>query len=337
VEAGAGQDVAGLEIRLTRSEAGHGSTISGVVSGTPENERATVALRFGDKPDQFYNGRTMMAGPDGKFAFTGLEAGYYRLTAQYSLGKTKLQSQAVELRLSGSDENNLQLALQPGGELTGTLALVGDGAPGGAEKRTVRLETTDDFNYMGMEISPAAVDQAGAFRIINIPPGRFKVVVEPMPENAFMQSVTLDDTAAADMVLDLSRGARGSHVKITIDRGGAEISGRILDKDGHPEVSPLAVVFLATDAKQMLKESAISRTGDGKYDFKGNRPGKYRIVAIDALRLVSANGGTPEQETMDKLFAMAEEIELKPGDRVVKDLKIVDKIPGKEAAGAPKN
>jgi hypothetical protein len=337
VEAGAGQDVTGIEIRLTSAVAGHGSSISGVISGTPENGRASVILAVGEKSGQFNTARGAAAGPDGKFSFTGLDPGYYRVSAQYSSGKTMLQSQAVDVRLAGGDEN-VQLALAPGEELSGTLAVVGDGPAGGAQKRTVRLETADPFSYTATAMmTPGEVDKDGAFRIANVPPGRFRVVVEPMPENAYVQSVTLDGTAAADMVLDLSHGARGSRAKVTISRDGAEISGKLLDKDGEPEVNPLIMVFLVTDAKQMLQQAGMNRASDGKYDMKGNRPGKYRIVAIDMLHLMSGNGGTPEQATMDKLFEMAEEIELKAGDRVVKNLKAIDKVPGMEAANAPRN
>ena len=101
--------------------------------------------------------------------------------------------------------------------------------------------------------------------------------------------------------------------------------------------NPLIIVFLVTEAKQMVQQTGVNRISDGKYDLKGNRPGKYRIMAIDVLHLMSGNGGMPEQETMDKLFGVAEEIELKAGDRVVKNLKAIDKVPGKEGANAPRN
>jgi hypothetical protein len=332
VEVGAGQDVTGLEIRLTGAVVGHGSAISGVISGTPANGRASVVLAV-EKSGQFNTWGGAAVGPDGKFSFTGLEPGHYRVGARYSSGKTMLQSQAVDVRLAGSDEN-VQLALASGEELSGTLAVVGDGTAAGVQKRTVRLETADSFSY---NPDPGEVDKDGTFRIANVPAGRFKLVVEPIPENAYVQSVSLDGTAAADMVLDLSQGARGSRAKITIDRDGAEISGKLLDKDGEPEVNPLIMVFLVTDAKQMLQQTGVNRTSDGKYDLKGNRPGKYRIMAIDVLHLMSGNGGMPEQETMDKLFGVAEEIELKAGDRVLKNLKAIDKVPGKEGANAPRN
>jgi hypothetical protein len=296
-----------------------------------------VILGGGEKSGQFNTSRGTTAGPDGKFSFTGLEPGYYRVSAQFSSGKTMLQSHAVDVRLAGSDEN-VQLALEPGEELAGTLAVVGDGSAGGGQKRTVRLETADPFSYNATAMmAPGEVDKDGAFRIANVLAGHFKVVVEPMPENAYVQSVSLDGTAAADMVLDLSHGARGSRAQITVNRDGAEISGKLLDKDGEPEVNPLIMVFLVTDAKQMLQQAGMNRVSDGKYDLKGNRPGKYRIVAIDMLHLISGNGGMPEQATMDKLFEMAEEIELKAGDRVVKNLKAIDKVPGMEAANAPRN
>jgi hypothetical protein len=181
------------------------------------------------------------------------------------------------------------------------------------------------------------VDKDGAFHIAGVPAGHFRVRVDPMPENAYLQSVMVDGAAAPDMVVDLSHGARGVHLKVTVDRNGAEISGALVDKDGEPEANPLAMVFLVQDAKLLLSNGAVVRATGGKFDFKGNRPGKYRIGAIDALQIMSANGGPPDQEILDKLFASGEEIELKPGDRVVKNLKLIDRLPGKEAAHDPKN
>src|ERR1035441_9222729 len=83
---------------------GPGPAMRGGVAETPEKGRATVMLRFGEKPDQSTAGRVASAGPDGKFTVTGLEPGYYRVSAPYSSGNTQLQSQAVDVRLAGGGE-----------------------------------------------------------------------------------------------------------------------------------------------------------------------------------------------------------------------------------------
>jgi hypothetical protein len=71
---------------------------------------------------------------------------------------------------------------------------------------------------------------------------------------------------------------------------------------------------------------------DGKYSFKAVRPGKYRIFAVDIVASMAAFMGD-EGNAMKKLFDAAEEIEVKDGDRISKDLTAVagaqDKKEGK--------
>ncbi len=340
VQAAPGQDIAGLEIRLTRgtAAAGPGSTftIGGIVTGAPDNAMASVLLLQGENPEQMYNSRGVAAGPDGKFVFRGVQPGSYRLSAHYSSGKTSLLSQPVDLTLGSSDQTNLQLVLAPAEEITGTLEITGDAQPAApAEKRTVRLDPAFPFNTSGNpETIGGEVDTKGAFRIGNVAPGHFVPVVDPLPENAYIQSVTLDNTPVPDNILDLSRGVKGSRIKITVSRNGAQVSGTVLDKDGQPLLSPLVMVCLASDPSKLgeIQPDDQHRVTEGKYTIKAIRPGKYRLFALDVLTLASdaPDANSDDDELMKSFFNSAEEIEIKPGDRIVKDLKAIDKLPGKE-------
>jgi hypothetical protein len=265
-----------------------------------------------------------------------LQPGSYRLSAHFSSGKTYLQSQPVDLTLGSSDQTNVQLVLASPEEIIGTLEITGD-APLAtpAEKRTVRLDPAFPFDTAGNpETTPGEVDAKGAFRIGNVGPGRFVPVVDALPEKAYIQSVTLDNAPAPDKVLDFSRGVKGSHIKITVSRSGAQVSGTVLDKDGQPLLSPLVMVCLASDPSQLreIQEDDQHRVTEGKYTIKAIRPGKYRLFAIDVLTLASdaPDANSDDDELMKTFFNSAEEIELKPGDRIVKDLKAIDKLPGKE-------
>ena len=145
VETAAGNEVSGLEIRLARQ---HGATISGTVTGTPDGSaRATVMMRFGESAVAQQGSRGSGVGPDGRFSFPRLAPGFYRLYAIYSSGRTRLQSGTVDIHLEGADETNVVLALNAGGELTGTLEL--EGLP--ADKRTVRLESPETLELHGSE------------------------------------------------------------------------------------------------------------------------------------------------------------------------------------------
>jgi protocatechuate 3,4-dioxygenase beta subunit len=332
IQAAPGQDLAGIEIRLTRSTGagapGVGLTISGIVTGAPANAHAMVMLRFGESAGQLHNSHSTTAGPDGKFTFTGMQPGFYSAVALYASGKTRLQSRLVDFHLA-ADEAGLQLVLAPGEDLTGTLQFVGDAPAGAAEKHSVRLESDGLFNPMGQAEAPAVeAGKDGSFRIASVPPGRFKPVIEPMPVNGYLKEVTLDGKPAADGVLDLSQGAGGSRLKITVSYAGGRISGRILGNDGEPTAS-LVMVFLGTDPKQ-IDESNAQRGTSGKYSFEAIRPGKYRLFALDVLELLPALEGGAGAGPMKQFFDAAEEIEIKEGDRITKDITAFTKVPEKE-------
>ena len=344
VQAAAGQDVTGLEIRLVRGivAESHTLTIGGGVSGAPEGGMPTIVLRFGESAEQMHHSSQTMAVADGKFAFRGLKPGLYRIFAEYAAGKTFLLSQTVDLTLGTADETAVQLALAPVEGITGTLEFTGSApAPAASAKYTVRLDPVDgQFIGNDGEAPQGDIGRDGAFRVAKVFPSRFRAVVEPLPENSYIESVTLNGAPAAEHIVDLSRGVKGAYLKIVVARNGAQVSGAVLDSDGKPIASPLVIIFLVDDPKQLKQPDGedLRRAIEGKYMLHAIRPGKYRLFAVDALALFSAgDNDSTDDDATKALFNGAEEIEIKPGDRIVKDLKAIDKIPAKEPAHvAPK-
>ena len=332
IELAAGQDLAGVDIHLLRSGPGatRGFTVSGVVIGGPENDRPHVSLRFGETAERAYNTRGVNTEADGTFKFTGMQPGYYSIAATYTDGKTILQSHPFEFHIESADQTGIQLTLAPGEELTGKLELTGDAAAGESAKHTVRLEAAGAGNPFSQGAPPAAeVAADGSFRLTGISPGKYKPAVESMPENGYLKEVALDNKSVPDDVLDFTQGVGGSRLKIVVSRSGGRVSGRVLNADGQPAVG-LVVVFLARDAKNMDDENP-ARSVNGKYEFKGIRPGKYRILALDVAELMSAfNMNGDNEELMQRLFDSAEEIDVKEGDTISKDLAALTKMPEKK-------
>ena len=327
----AGQDLTGLEIHLLRAGTGaqaRGFTVSGAVTGIPESGRAQVMLLFKEKGADFYNGRGNITAPDGTFKFTGMMPGHYSVQATYSTGKTPLQSRVHEFELE-ADETGLQLALAAPEELSGKLELVGDAAAGEAGKHTVRLESAEQGVMMGRS-NPLAAEVApdGSFRIAGVTTSKFKAVVEPMPENGYVKEVALDGKAVPGRVLDFTQGVGEARLKITVSRNGGRISGQVVDQDGQPAAG-MMMIYCATDPKH-LDEDQVQKTSDGKFTFKGIEPGKYRLVAVDLSDTMLFGGDDDHDETMQKIFDAGEEIEVKEGDRISKEIPLVTKLPGKK-------
>jgi hypothetical protein len=312
VEAVAGHEITGIELRLLKQE--RGGAISGLVTGIPEGgSGVSVMLQSGTDGDSATGMQGRGIRQDGKFSFHGLQPGNYRIFARYTAANKELQSQMVDIRLDGGDSADVDLMLAPGGELSGSIE------PGGVApaKRTVRLETVGPvFSSSGRT---GEVDENGAFRIGNVLPAKYRLHVDPLPENAYVKSLWIDGAVAG--ALDLSRGARDVKVKIALGPDGGSLSGAVLDHEGDRLVNSGGWVTLMADADDSDPDHRARITPEGKYSFKGIRPGKYRLFAADPFQS-RASGGMEESR---KFYASAEEIEIKPGARMVQDVKLASK------------
>jgi hypothetical protein len=306
VEVAAGHDLNGIDIRFARTLS---LTISGVVTGVPDGSPPATVWMEHDEAHQY----TQPALFDGIFRFSGLAPGHYRILASTGSGDNRLRSQLLDVHLESIDETNLNLKLMPGEELSGTLKIHGDPA------KTTPLETL--AVHLEPESAPppkgGAVDSDGAFRLSQIFPAKFRLTVRPLPENAYIDSVKLDDTEMPNGALDLTRGVGGARLKVTVGLNSGQVEGTVLGEDGKPLANPLAFVFLAATVDEIDNFSGKPIDPGAKFSFGGLRPGKYRLFAVDP-RLVSGS-----LESFRALFPKGEEIEIKEGDRLTKDVKVM--------------
>jgi protocatechuate 3,4-dioxygenase beta subunit len=323
VEAKPGGEVTGVEIHLKSGAVRRNLSVSGVVTGISACS-PLVAYQYGETPDRVSMGNSRVrVDPGGRFSFDNLSPGYLRLLARCTSGDSELQSEVMEVHLEPPGASGIQLALTPGGVVAGTLEIVGDGPAAPAGKVTVKLTPASGMGFgtpgpMGQ--ASGTVDQEGAFRIVGVTPGRFQVTIDPMPENAYIQAVLLDNAAVPDRTLDLSHGVRGPHVKVTVSRNGAQISGEVRDADGGPLLNPNVMVTLVPEPNQ----AAASRRGasivNGHYTLKGVPPGKYQLCARDIFR-TTADGRSVAGSACSAFPAAAETLEVSEGARVTKDLR----------------
>ncbi|MGA3096789.1 MAG: carboxypeptidase-like regulatory domain-containing protein [Bryobacteraceae bacterium] len=325
VEAKPGSGVTGLEIDLRSGAARRDLTVSGVVTGVPAGGQARVSYRYGASPGQFQAGAdAVLVGADGGFSLHNFSPGYVRLLAQCSSGDTELQSDLVDIHLEPPGATDVQLALAPGGAVTGTLEIVGeDRSAASAGKLTVRLSPIE-FG-LGMPPPSVAVGRDGAFRIAGVPPGRFSLYVDVMPEDAYIKAILLDNVAVNNRTLDFSRGVRGSRLKVAISRNGARISGEVRAADGAPLLNSHVMAFLAPEPNQIAPARSAVPVVDGQYQFRGVPPGKYKIYAADSSKVTPA--------ARPAFLAAGETLEVLEGAHVARNLSV---IPPEEPNANPK-
>ena len=329
VELAAGQQVTGIDIALARTRT---ATISGMVTGLPANAEPFQGTRIElhsaeESPEQPSPPRFIQARQDGSFAIAGLTPGRYRIQAGSGPpGASVLQSAAVEVQLGSADETGIELALVVGEPVSGAVEIEGDNARGvtapkmAPGKMTVRLEPEHPGAFLARGKAAEAGDD-GTFRVEQVFPERLRVSVLPLPENAYIKSVSVGGAEAPDRIVDFSRGVGGANIKVTISRNGGQVEGAVVGDDGQPLLGTLAVVVLAATADE-IREDNVKEVGAGKkFKYTGLRPGKYRLFAIDALR--DLGDGRNEEALLKSLFANAPEIEIHESDRVTKDIKVL--------------
>jgi hypothetical protein len=317
VEVKPGAERPNVEIHLARSVA-KAFSISGIVSGSVKGS-GPIQVAYELETGNSTQSGSQAVGNDGRFALRRLQPGFYRVWALSVGGDAPpLQSAASEVKLDGADIANVQLSLLPGIEVTGTLEYAGEEQAKHTEKISVRLMPAGAYGTPAM----SEMDAEGSFRIESARPGRYTVHVEPLPENAYIQSAEVDGTEATDEILEL-KGAPAAKIQIILNRNGAQVSGAVRSKDGQPLRASMATVYLVDDVKRIEKLRHMDpryvkfASAEGKYTFRAVRPGKYHLVAIDLLE-------APDSDEPDfkEMILNAEEIEIPAGGRIVKDLKI---------------
>jgi hypothetical protein len=305
VEVAAGAEARGIDIRMSGAAAGTaggGPAVDGVVTGVPEGvPTASVYLEF-TEPGQ--GSRTVQSGTNSKFRFAIPPSphGAYKLFARaYDNGRA-LKSQTVEFSESAPPAA-VELRLSAGFEVTGALAGVGG-------KHTIRLQ--------GIESSSADSDGEGGFKLAGVFAGKYQLVVESLPENAYVKSVEVDGAAGAADAIALARAAR---LKVTVANDGGRISGSVLGADGAPLTNGYAMVVISDGKGEFTRADdrhSERASADGSYTLRGIAPGKYKLLGLDLLRI-----GNGDAELLKKLSVLAEDVEVKANDRVRKDVRAV--------------
>jgi hypothetical protein len=265
----------------------------------PQNPRGAV-LNVGN----FRYGRSVQL-TGASFTLWGLPRGKYRLHAFASDGLGhSVTSAELDLEVSGSNADNLTLAMLPPFEVGGRIGWDGDPVSGAA---TIRLEPLQS----GWDPVHAKIEADGTFRIAAVEPDRYRVLVEGVPEGVYVKSLKLGAQDMAGGVLDARFGGGGQPLAVTLSTAGAQISGTVQDAKG-----PLAGVTLAIAAADFFR--TVVSGPDGSYTCRGLAPGNYQIVAIDPSDAESLK----QSGSLGIYEGSAEKFHVAEGEKLVRDVKM---------------
>lgn len=268
--------------------------------------------------------------PDGSFVSPGLPPGDYTVTVRVGAGAgargAAPPANAAALfgiaivTVSGADVTTT-LPLQKGVTVSGKLIFDGDASKPPADALAQRVSLNPVRSRIPtLGVGAATVDTtAGTFTFTGVTPGRYRI-------SSFLgggwqfRSAMVQGHDAADFPLEIgSDDIRDVEVRFS-DKS-TEVSGDLLDADGHPASEYSIIVFAADKAYWMPQSRRIQSarpSGDGHFRVQNLPPGDYYIGAVTDVE----PGEWYDPSFLTELQAAARKFTLSEGEKTVQNLKI---------------
>jgi Carboxypeptidase regulatory-like domain len=291
----AGQESAGVDIRY-REEQGHRVTGRVEFAVPPTEANAATGLTLSYASSGMVAGSAFLSpsAPDNSFSFDSVGDGDYDLQATGG-GRDGLTSAAPPLRVSvrGADVVGLRVMLTPLASASGTVLVerASQEVRARAECKDARAPLPPQETLVAVafdrpasarpqpipRVSPtreAEPDEAGAFTLRSLEPGRYHLIARPFDENLYVRSIDVPaatpnaqrdaatpnaqrgDSAparqqrapapsaaaqsqsagaqAARALLDLKSGQQLKGINVRLSEGAAAFSGRVVAAEGAP-------------------------------------------------------------------------------------------------------
>jgi 5-hydroxyisourate hydrolase-like protein (transthyretin family) len=292
----------------------------------------------------------VVPGPDGKFSYTGVAPGTYKISARATVqgsngananagggGRGALPPVAPvgpgaqgptlwgqsDVTISGENISGVTISLQPGMTLNGRIAVdaVGVDAPDLTRAR-VTLAPATAANGIMVGIPQPTVDANGQFTMTGVVPGKYRLTASlSTPEaNWVAKSAMFKGQDILDMPIEIAPNEDLTNAVVTFTNRTQEVSGHLQDASGRPATDYTIVLFPADrGAWSSTRRVRTSRPGtDGQFVIANVPAGNYRLAAVVDV----APGETSDPAFLEEVSAASLAITLGDGEKKVQDLRI---------------
>ena len=231
------------------------------------------------------------ADSDGRFTFTNVRPGRYRLILRGSTGGTQPDRRFradADVTVAGHDIDNVVLQFRQGATVTGQIVFQGVPVPPAKLLSRVQvhlgLVKTDTLSMYSGGMSPVVPDDSGRFVLSNVFPGDYRISASGSEANGWFMDAA---TVAGQDLLDQPLVVRGSEsltgVVLTLTNHRAMLTGTIVNQQGEPAPEYLILVYPAEEkywTSVMPRIHTARAKSDGSFAINGMRAGQYRVATL---------------------------------------------------------
>lgn len=360
------------------------ATISGRISGPdgqpPKNPAAALQLQSANAAsfiDAMIGiastggfGGGVRVGADGKFSVSGVAPGRYRMTfhgaPSTAAGRPGVDAGGLgvisammpglagamgatlwateDVSVSGQDLADLDIRLQPGLTMSGTIVFEGEDpqSPPDASRTSISLNSADKEATSAFEMvfsliagsTPGRATKERTFAVDGLAPARYRFVASPpgvmnpfgttvavAPDGWALKSAMWNGRDLADGTFEVRSDESLTGVVVTFTKAVTEISGRLLDAAGRPTAGFPIVVFSTKPSdwtggsRRVISAKPAS---DGTYRIRGLPAGEYYLCTLLDLDLNDLYDAAFLDQLKDSSFKLT----LIDGEKKTQDLKI---------------
>ena len=249
-----------------------------------------------------------------------------------------------EFSINGQDVTDLDVRLQPGMSMSGTVVFEGDDPqrPADASRAQITLIVADQEITTALDIAfsmftgviPGKAQKDRTFQVDGIAPGRYRSsalppgVMSPLaafgapsPDGWALKSIVWNGRDIADGAIDIRQGDDLTGVVVTFTKTVTEISGRLLDAAGKP-TSGLPIVVFSTKPSDWpggtRRVVSAKPASDGTFKVTGLPAGEYDMCALIDLD----KNDLYDPSFLEQLVASSFKIAVADGEKKTQDLKL---------------
>lgn len=275
---------------------------------------------------------------DGSFEFGGLLPGRYTVHAEPEGSETKYAGR-VSVAVEQRDIDDLRLVVNRGFSLSGFVGMDDGTAIPAARQMTADNKTIDlplfgiiDTERWSMFRDVSVVRAEGRFRIDNVPAGKYRVLMQPLPQKLYIKSIKLGNEEIHGP-LDLSYGSL-SNMRIVLGTDAGEVHAVARDRNGQAMAGVFVVLWPEPrnpdPAYRPFFGSLLETDENGTVLFDILPPGKYRLAAFtDVDRMLAQS-----LDFLEYFQSRAETVEVEKNGSVESTLEPISRD---DAAAAIRN
>jgi hypothetical protein len=358
ISVAAGQERSAIDLQAKPVPVAH---VSGIVVGTSAGSAGNLPVRLTmpglEMPFGFLGAAVTMTDAAGAFTFPAVPAGDYTLRVAQSPhylpesggsaivtsggsfggfppnGPPKMSLDPtlwanVPLSIGDADISGLTVPLHPGSRLSGRIEFEGSREkppPEQLSRFKFTVTPVDGTQDRGSATPEATCDARGQFKTSEMLGGPYILHVPPSFTGWTLKSIVLGDRDLADLPIDVSSGDISNIVITFTDRAASTIEGTVRGVEGSRDI--VSVLIFPTDSKYWGEAQGFTRrlrltplTAQATYKIQNVPDGSYYIAAVAE----PANGDWLDPKLLEQLSAVATHIEIAEGERVTRELGIVE-------------